>query len=62
VAGFALPADFKPTGQQIEAQKALEEQLRGALSRIDVLVSEDLAAFNDMLRKSNITSIVAKAP
>ena len=54
--------DFKPTGQQLEVQKALEERLRNTLSALDGLISKDLAAFNDMLRKKNIPNIIAKSP
>ncbi len=54
--------DFKPTAQQTEVQKLLEDQLRTALSDLDGLLSKDLAGFNDMLRKKNITNIIAKRP
>ncbi len=54
--------DFKPTSQQIEVQKVLEDQLRGTASELDSLISKDLAGFNDMLRKKNIPNIIAKTP
>jgi len=54
--------DFKPTGQQVEVRKILEEQLRSALSQIEGLLGKDLAGFNDMLRKRNIPNIIAKGP
>jgi hypothetical protein len=43
-------------------QKALEEQLRTAVSELDGFVGKDPAGFNDMLRKKNIPNIIAKAP
>jgi photosystem II stability/assembly factor-like uncharacterized protein len=54
--------DFKPTGQQLEVQKVLEEQLRNTLSQLDGIVGKDLAGFNDMLRKKNIPNVIAKEP
>ena len=54
--------DFKPTSQQIEVQKVLEERLRNVVSELDGLMSKDLAGFNDMLRKKNIPNIIAKTP
>jgi len=54
--------DFKPTGQQVEVRKILEEQLRSALSQIEGLLGKDLAGFNDMLRKRNIPNIIGKGP
>ncbi len=54
--------DFKPTAQQTEVQKVLEDQLRNVLSDLDGLLSKDLAGFNDMLRKKNIPNIIAKTP
>ena len=54
--------DFKPTSQQTEVQKVLEDQLRNALSELDGVLSKDLAAFNDMLRKKNIPNVIAKTP
>jgi hypothetical protein len=54
--------DFKPTSQQIEVQKVLEDRLRNVLSEIDGVMNKDLAGFNDMLRKKNVPNIVAKTP
>ena len=54
--------DFKPTGQQTEVQKVLEEQLRNAVSELDGFLSKDLGGFNDMLRKKNVPNIIAKTP
>jgi len=54
--------DFKPTGQQTEVQKVLEERLRNTLSQRDGLLSKELGGFNDMLRKKNVPNIIAKTP
>ncbi len=54
--------DFKPTGQQMEVQKSLEDQLRSALGDLDSVLNKDLAAFNDVLRGKNIANIIAKTP
>jgi photosystem II stability/assembly factor-like uncharacterized protein len=54
--------DFKPTSQQIEVQKVLEERLNSVLNELDGLVNKELAGFNDMLRKKNVPNIVVKTP
>jgi hypothetical protein len=53
-------ADFKPTDQQVEVQKILADQLRTHLSQLDGLLSRDLAAFNELLRKRNVANIVVR--
>ena len=54
--------DFKPTAQQVEVQKVLEDRLRDTLGQIESLMSKDLAGFNDTLRKKNVPNIIAKTP
>jgi hypothetical protein len=54
--------DFKPTGQQTEVQKVLEERLRNAMSQLEGLVGKELGGLNDMLRKKNVPNIIAKTP
>jgi len=54
--------DFRPTAQQTEVQKVLEERLRNTLSQRDGLLSKELGGFNDMLRKKNVPNIIAKTP
>ena len=53
-------ADFKPTDQQPEVQKIIEEQLKTAQSQLSDLLNRDLSAFNDTLRKANAPTIVAQ--
>ena len=55
-------ADFRPTDQQIEAQKLMEQQLKMAQSQLDDLLNHDLNAFNDTLRRANAPIIVARLP
>ncbi|MFN8058645.1 MAG: hypothetical protein U0Q12_05720 [Vicinamibacterales bacterium] len=60
LAGGLASADFKPTGQQLEVQKGLEEQLRNVLSQLDTAFSRELGSLNGLLRKKNISNIVVK--
>jgi hypothetical protein len=55
-AGLAS-SDFKPTDQQVEVQKLIEQQLAEAQSRAADLLSKDVPAFNDVLRKANAPTI-----
>ena len=52
-------ADFKPTTQQLEVQKGLEDQLRRAVGQLDGLLSQELGGLNDTLRKKNIQNIMS---
>ena len=60
IPGGLASADFKPTGQQLEVQKGLEEQLRNVLSQLDTAFSRELGSLNGLLRKKNISNIVVK--
>jgi photosystem II stability/assembly factor-like uncharacterized protein len=51
--------DFKPTDQQLEVQRILEEQLRGHGTALDALLRAGLGALNDLLRSRNVTNIIA---
>ena len=55
-------ADFRPTSQQAEVQKVLEERLRSYASQLDDLLSRELGAFNELLRKRNLANIIARVP
>jgi photosystem II stability/assembly factor-like uncharacterized protein len=61
LAGGLSSADFKPTSQQMEVQKLLAERVRNYTGQLDALVTKDLAAFNEMLRKLNVPNIIASA-
>ena len=52
-------SDFAPTAQQNEVHELFEEQLKTSRTRLDQLVSQDLAQFNEMLRQRNIGNVVA---
>jgi photosystem II stability/assembly factor-like uncharacterized protein len=54
--------DFKPTDQQLEVQKLLQQRLRNHVDQLDSLLSRDLGGFNDLLKKRNIANIVVRTP
>ncbi|MFN0180412.1 MAG: sialidase [Gemmatimonadales bacterium] len=54
--------DFKPTDQQLEVQRILEEQLRGHGTALEALLRAGLGALNDLLRSRNVTNIIAMSP
>jgi hypothetical protein len=53
-------ADFAPTDQQLEVHKLLTDQVAAAATDLTSVVSKDVAAFNDMLRRRNIGTIVVR--
>jgi photosystem II stability/assembly factor-like uncharacterized protein len=61
LANGLMSSDFKPTDQQLEVQRLQEERLRSYQSQFDGLLSDDLAAFNDLLRKRNVSNIILGA-
>jgi hypothetical protein len=54
--------DFKPTNQQLAVQKDLEDRFKRSQAQIGDVLTRDLAAFNDMLRRANLPSIVPQVP
>lgn len=54
--------DFRPTNQQVEVQALLKEQVRTAVSALDALLANDLAALNALLRSKNVPNVVGGAP
>jgi hypothetical protein len=50
--------DFRPTSQQLEVQKVLEERLRKHQADLDALVSKDLRALNELMRGRGVQNIV----
>jgi photosystem II stability/assembly factor-like uncharacterized protein len=50
-------ADFKPTDQQLEVQRLLEERLASCQSQFDALRARDLLALNELLRQRNLPPI-----
>ena len=62
VAKGLASADFRPTDQQVEVQQLLQERLRTYLTQLDGLLSNDLSAFNELLRTRNVSNIIARMP
>jgi len=54
----ANSVDFAPNKQQREVHAVLKERLANEKSRFEELVKTDLAAFNDFLKKKNISGII----
>jgi hypothetical protein len=55
-----MSADFKPTDQQLEVQKELQGQLRIYVSQLEGLLSKDVGAFNELLRKGKVSNLIAR--
>ncbi len=55
---IANSVDFAPNKQQREVHAVLKERLANEKSRFEELVKTDLAAFNDLLKKKNISGII----
>jgi photosystem II stability/assembly factor-like uncharacterized protein len=55
-------SDFAPTTQQNEVHELFEQQLGAIKTRLDQLVGQDLARFNEVLRQRNIGNVVAVTP
>ena len=51
-------SDFKPTDQHLEVQRILNGELRGHLAALDALLAKELTAFNGLLERRNVPSIV----
>ena len=62
VANGLASADFKPTSQQTEVQQLLDERLRTYVNQLEGLLSNDLSAFNELLRTRNVSNIIAQVP
>jgi len=50
-------ADFPPTTQQFERHKAFTNQLETCQNQMEELLTNDLPAFNDLLKENNLTAI-----
>jgi len=62
LAGGLASGDFRPTDQQLEAKKAIEDQLKGVQTQADALRTRVLSGFNDQLRNKNLPIIVVPSP
>jgi photosystem II stability/assembly factor-like uncharacterized protein len=59
LAGGLASADFRPTAQQLDVQKVLEEQLKKHEAAYDGLLKE-VNTFNELLRGRGVPNIVGK--
>ena len=55
-------ADFRPTDQQLEVHKVLQDQLRKYQSAAGVLLDKDLKALNELMRGRGVQNIVVRRP
>jgi len=54
--------DFRPTNQQLEVQKVLQEQLRKHQTSLEALLERDLKAFNELMRGRGVSNIIVRRP
>jgi hypothetical protein len=54
--------DFRPTNQQLEVQKVLEERLRKHQGDLDGILGKDLKMLNELMRGRGITNIIVRRP
>jgi hypothetical protein len=62
LAGGLASTDFRPTNQQIEVQKVLEERLRKHQTDLDALMGKDLKVLNELMRGRGVTNIIVRKP
>lgn len=55
-------ADFRPTAQQLEVQKGLDDRLRKHRGELDALLDRDLKALNELMRGRGVPNIVVRRP
>jgi len=54
--------DFKPTNQQLAVHKDLQDRLKKSQSQIGEVITRDVGAFNDMLRRANLPALATAPP
>jgi photosystem II stability/assembly factor-like uncharacterized protein len=62
LAGGLASTDFRPTNQQLEVQKVLEERLRKHQADLDGILDKDLKMLNELMRGRGITNIIVGRP
>jgi hypothetical protein len=62
LAGGLAGTDFRPTNQQLEVQKVLEERLRKHQGDLEALLGKDLKMLNELMRGRGITNIIVRRP
>jgi len=60
LANSLASGDFKPTNQHLAVHKELQGRLSTSQGQLTDVFNRDLAAFNDMLRRANLPTIVAQ--
>lgn len=58
--GIVEAGDYKPTDQSFEVFKDLSAQLDKQLQRLDGVIKDDLATFNQQLAKKRVEPVVVK--
>ena len=58
--GIVEAGDYKPTDQSFEVFKDLSTQLDKQLQRLDGIIKDDLATFNQQLAKKRVEPVVVK--
>jgi photosystem II stability/assembly factor-like uncharacterized protein len=54
--------DFKPTNQQVDVHKDLQARLKRTQGLLGDVMSKELGAFNDMLKRANLPGILPSVP
>ena len=54
--------DFKPTNQQLAVQKDLADKLKASQGQMSDVLTRELGAFNDMLKRANLPNVVSQLP
>jgi hypothetical protein len=62
VANGLAGGDFTPTNQQLAVHKELQDRLKTSQAQLGDVLNRDLGAFNDMLRRANLPSVVSQLP
>ena len=58
LANSLASGDFKPTNQQLAVHKELQGRLSTSQGQLTDVLNRELAAFNDMLRRANLPTVV----
>jgi len=53
-------SDFKPTNQQLAVQQDLANRLKASQGQMNDVLTKELGAFNDMLKRANLPNIVSQ--
>jgi hypothetical protein len=59
LANGVASSDFAPTTQQVQVHELFKERIRTHRGELDRFLSQDVGAFNQMLRQRNIAGVIA---